>query len=76
MAIIVTRPAKPLTSVRAISASERPWWRMDATSTVKSCTAPASTAPIKIHTSPGAKPNCAARVGPTRGPAPAIAAKW
>ncbi len=25
---------------------------------------------------PGAKPNCAASVGPTSGPAPAMAAKW
>lgn len=43
---------------------------------MKSCTAPASTAPSKIHTRPGAKPNWAASVGPTRGPAPAMAAKW
>ena len=75
IAIIVTRPANPPISVRAISARERPLWRIDATRTVKSCTAPASTAPIRIQIRPGAKPNWAASVGPTSGPAPAMAAK-
>ena len=45
-AIIATIPAKGLISVRAISASERPLWRTEATRTVKSCTHPASTAPV------------------------------
>src|ERR1700676_5357329 len=72
---MVTSPVNVLTSVRATSASDRPLCRTDATITIKSCTHPATTAPIKIQTKPGAKPNCAANVGPTRGPAPAMAAK-
>src|ERR1700732_519849 len=72
---IVTSPVNVLTSVRATSASDRPLCRTDATITIKSCTQPATTAPIKIQIKPGAKPNCAANVGPTKGPAPAIAAK-
>ncbi len=75
-AIIATSPANGEISVRATSASDLPLCRVEATSTVKSCTAPASTAPATSHTSPGANPNCAASVGPTSGPAPAIAAKW
>ena len=47
----------------------------EATSVVKSCTAPASTTPINSQRNPGRKPNCAARTGPISGPAPAIAAK-
>ncbi len=39
-AIIATSPENGLISVRAISASERPRWRIEATSTVKSCTHP------------------------------------
>jgi len=69
-------PAKGPTSVRAMSASDFPLWRTEATRTTKSCTQPASTAPKRIQMKPGAKPNCAARVGPTSGPAPAMAAKW
>jgi hypothetical protein len=72
---IATNPVNSLTSVRATSASDLPLCRTEATSTMKSCTQPASTAPIKIHKNPGANPNCAASVGPTSGPAPAIAAK-
>ena len=75
-AIIATSPAKGLISVRATSASDLPLCRAEATSTVKSCTAPASTAPVTSQISPGANPNCAASVGPTSGPAPAMAAKW
>jgi hypothetical protein len=41
-----------------------------------SCTAPAKTPPIKIQRKPGRYPNCAAKTGPIKGPAPAIAAKW
>ena len=41
-----------------------------------SCTAPARTLPMSSHRNPGAQPNCAARTGPTSGPAPAMAAKW
>ena len=76
IAIMATRPAKGLISVRAISARDLPLCRTEATITVKSCTAPAITAPTASQIKPGAKPNCAARVGPTSGPAPAIAAKW
>ena len=74
-AIMATSPANGLISVRAISASDRPLWRTDATRTVKSWTQPASTAPINSHRKPGANPNWAASVGPTSGPAPAMAAK-
>ena len=41
----------------------------------KSCTAPPRVTPIKIHKSPGRKPNCAASTGPISGPAPVMAAK-
>jgi len=41
-----------------------------------SCTAPAKTPPIKIQRKPGRYPNCAAKTGPIKGPAPTIAAKW
>ena len=75
-AIIATVPANGPISVLATSASDRPLCRTEATSTVKSCTHPAITAPISNHRNPGANPNCAASVGPTNGPAPAIAAKW
>jgi hypothetical protein len=43
---------------------------------MKSWTAPPSTTPMTSHSNPGRKPNCAARTGPMRGPAPVIAAKW
>ena len=75
MAIMTTRPEKEPISVRAISARDLPLWRTEATSTVKSCTAPAMTAPTTSQIKPGANPNCAVRVGPTSGPAPAMAAK-
>ncbi len=74
-AIMVTRPANVLISVRAISARECPLWRIEQTRIVKSWTQPASTAPTSSQISPGAKPNWAASVGPTSGPAPAMAAK-
>ena len=76
MAIDPTIPARGLISFRAISASERPLRRMEATSTVKSCTAPATTTPITSQRKPGRNPNWAARTGPMSGPAPEIAAKW
>ncbi len=41
-----------------------------------SWTAPPKTAPISIQRRPGRYPNCAASTGPTRGPGPAMAAKW
>ena len=45
--IIETTPANRPISVRATSDSDRPLCRTDATSTTKSCTAPASTAPVR-----------------------------
>src|SRR5258708_5605178 len=72
---IATNPVNSLTSVRATSASDLPLCRTEATSTIKSCTQPASTAPINIQRNPGANPNCAASVGPTSGPTPAISAQ-
>ncbi len=73
---MATTPANGEISVRAISARDLPWCRMEATSTMKSWTQPARTAPNTIQKNPGANPNWAARVGPTSGPAPAMAAKW
>ena len=54
-ATIATTPANGPISDRAISASDCPLCRTDATSTVKSCTAPANTAPLTIQSKPGAK---------------------
>ena len=73
---MVTSPANGEISVRATSARDLPLWRMEATRTMKSWTQPQSTAPNTIQKKPGANPNWAARVGPTSGPAPAMAAKW
>ena len=53
MAIDPMRPARGLISFRAISASDLPWRRMEATSTVKSWTAPARTTPTTSQRSPG-----------------------
>jgi hypothetical protein len=75
MAIAPTTPATGPTSVRAISASERPPRRVDAHKQMKSCTAPARQTPATSQMKPGAYPNCAASTGPTSGPEPAIAAK-
>ena len=36
---------------------------------------PKKITPTRIHSVPGRKPNCAASVGPTSGPGPAMAAK-
>ena len=74
-----TATALPVTSPissRAISGSDRPLRRIDATKMMKSWTAPASTAPTTSHRNPGRNPNCAASTGPNSGPAPAMAAKW
>ena len=75
-AIEATAPATGLISWRAISASDLPWRRTEATSTRKSWTPPARIAPSSIQISPGAYPNWAASTGPISGPAPEIAAKW
>src|SRR5215475_6128309 len=69
-------PAIGPISARTISPSERPSRRVDRTRTVMSWTAPANTAPARIHSVPGKYPIWAASTGPTSGPAPAIAAKW
>ena len=47
-------PATGPTSVRAMSASDRPPRRVDAHSQKKSCTAPAMQTPATSHISPGA----------------------
>ena len=54
--VTMNRMAKPVImplvvpiSTRAISASERPSRRMEAVRITKSCTAPPSTTPIRIH---------------------------
>ena len=75
-ASIAVAPAARFTSSFAICPSDFPFRRREQNRIVKSCTAPASTTPITSHRVPGRKPNCAASTGPTRGPAPAMAAKW
>ena len=76
MATSATPPATGPISSRAICPSDLPLRRMEAQRMTKSCTAPPSTTPTRIHRAPGRKPNCAASVGPTSGPGPEIAAKW
>ena len=71
----VVTPVTGPTSRRAITAKDWPLCRIDANKIIKSCTAPANTDPIKIQIKPGPHPYCAAKTGPTNGPAPAIAAK-
>ncbi|MNP62212.1 hypothetical protein D3C76_1574700 [compost metagenome] len=73
---MVITPAKAPSSCLAISPSERPSRRVEMNRIRKSCTAPASITPTRIQIVPGRKPICAARIGPTSGPAPAMAAKW
>ena len=59
-----------------ISAIDRPWWRTEATSAEKSCTAPMKTTPRPIQSRQGSQPNCwQARIGPAMGPAAAMALK-
>ncbi len=70
----VKPPSVPISSF-AISPSDLPSRRMDANRMTKSWTHPASTAPKTIQSVPGRYPNCAASVGPTSGPGPAMAAK-
>ena len=67
-------PTLPISS-RAICPRVLPFRRMEQKRMTKSCTQPPSTAPRMIHSVPGKYPNCAASVGPTNGPGPAIAAK-
>ncbi len=76
MPSVATPAATGPSSRRAISASERPSRRTLADMMTKSWTAPPRVTPIKIHNSPGRKPNCAASTGPMSGPAPVMAAKW
>ncbi|MOA11619.1 hypothetical protein D3C78_1315710 [compost metagenome] len=71
----ITPAVAPISSFTS-SPSERPSRRVETNSTIKSCTAPASTTPARIQIMPGKYPICAASTGPTNGPAPAIAAKW
>ncbi len=68
-------PIGPISSF-AICPSERALRRRLPHRMQKSCTAPPSTTPKRIHNVPGRKPNCAASVGPISGPGPAMAAKW
>ena len=70
-----SEPGTGPSSILIISPSDLPSRRTDANSTTKSWTAPATTTPASIHSVPGRKPICAASTGPTKGPAPAIAAK-
>jgi hypothetical protein len=61
---------------RAISAIESAPWRTEATSAVKSCTAPMRITPNTIHRTQGTQPqSMQAAIGPTMGPAAAIALK-
>ncbi len=69
-------PATGPISSRAIWPSDLPFRRTDDARMTKSCTAPPSATPTMIQMTPGRYPNCAASVGPTSGPGPAMAAKW
>jgi len=69
-------PVAGLISSLAICPSDLPLRRSEQNRIVKSCTAPPRTTPMTSHSVPGRNPNWAASVGPTSGPAPAIAAKW
>ena len=73
--IIAILPTPLPSSNLIISPSDFPLRRIETNNTVKSCTAPANTTPTTIQIILGKYPICAARIGPTRGPAPAIAAK-
>jgi hypothetical protein len=53
MATMAMPPATPFNSSFTIWPSDFPFRRMDANNTTKSCTAPPSTTPIKIHNVPG-----------------------
>ena len=56
------------------SAMERPWWRMEATTLTMSCTPPIKIPPKMTHRKVGNQPNhMPARIGPTIGPAAAMA---
>ena len=70
------KPATGPISTFAIWPSVLPSRRTLAQRMTKSCTAPPRATPTMIQIAPGRKPNCAASVGPTSGPGPAIAAKW
>ncbi len=74
-AICAIKPPRLLTSSRAISPSVFPSRRIEQNKIMKSCTHPANAQPAISHSVPGKYPNCAASVGPTSGPGPAIAAK-
>ena len=75
IATIAAMPATGFTSSFAIWPSDLPSRRIDAQRIRKSCTAPPSTTPAISQIVPGRKPNCAASVGPTSGPAPEMAEK-
>jgi hypothetical protein len=53
MPIIATQPAPGPSSARIMSPSERASRRVDRNRITKSCTAPAKTAPLRIHSVPG-----------------------
>ncbi len=56
-AIAVATPVTRPTSLREISIIEAPSYRTEANRMTISWTAPATTAPIKIHSAPGRYPN-------------------
>lgn len=74
-ASMAVSPAAGEISSLAIWPSDLPFRRREQHRMVRSCTAPPSTTPITSQSVPGRKPNWAASTGPTRGPAPAMAAK-
>ncbi|CJQ16922.1 Uncharacterised protein [Streptococcus pneumoniae] len=73
--IIAISPVTGPISSLIISPRDLPLRLIEANKMTKSCTAPATTTPTIIHIVPGKYPICAAKIGPTKGPAPAIAAK-
>src|ERR1041385_7950494 len=76
IASMASIPVTGPTSSLAICPSDLPSRRIDPKRMTKSWTAPPSTTPNTIQMVPGSQPNCAARTGPTSGPAPAMAARW
>ena len=68
-------PVSPSTR-RATSPMDRPPSRRLVNITLMSCTAPKKMPPSTTHSQTGCHPSASASVGPTRGPAPAMEAKW
>ena len=64
-----------LTYLAVYSEMDLPWLRMEMIRAPKSCTAPITILPTKIHSIAGSQPQMMAIAGPTIGPVPAIDVK-